>query len=38
MLGLRLPAMGRDTNPADLRLAGGADQHDYDPDLEFTAL
>jgi hypothetical protein len=38
MLGLRLPAMGRDTNPADLRFAGCADQHDYDPDLEFTAL
>jgi hypothetical protein len=38
MLGLRLPAMGRDTNPAELRFAGCADQHGYDAELEFTAL
>jgi hypothetical protein len=38
MLGLRLPAMGRDTNSADLRFAGCADQHGVDAELELTAL
>jgi hypothetical protein len=38
MLGLRLPAMGRYTNQAELRVAGCADHHGYDPELEFTAL
>jgi hypothetical protein len=38
MLGLRLPAMRRYTNPAELRFAGCADQHDYDAEFEFTAL
>jgi hypothetical protein len=34
MLGLRLPAMGRYTNPTELRLAGCADQHGYDAEFE----
>jgi hypothetical protein len=38
MLGLRLPAMGRDTNPVELRFAGCTDQHGVDAELELTAL
>jgi hypothetical protein len=38
MLGLRLPAMGRDTNPAELRFAGCTDQQSVDAELELTAL
>ncbi|HEY0316868.1 MAG TPA: hypothetical protein VGC49_01095 [Solirubrobacterales bacterium] len=34
VLGLRLHAMGRYTNPAELRFAGCADQHGHDPDFE----
>jgi hypothetical protein len=33
MLGLRLPAMGREKNPAELRFAGYADQHGYDAEF-----
>lgn len=38
MLGLRLPAMGRDTNPAELASPGCPDQHGVDAELELTAL
>jgi hypothetical protein len=38
MLGLRLFAMGRDANPAELRFAGCADQQSADAELELTAL
>jgi hypothetical protein len=38
MLGLRLPAMGRDTNPAELRFARCTDQQSVDAELELTAL
>jgi hypothetical protein len=38
MLGLRLPAMGRDPNPAELRFSGCTDQHGVDAELELTGL
>jgi hypothetical protein len=38
MLGLRLPAMGRDTNPAEIASPGCTDQHGVDAELELTAL
>ncbi len=38
MLGLRLPAMGRKMNPAELASPGCTDQHGVDAELEWTAL
>ncbi len=38
MLGLRLPAMGRNTNPVELRFAGCTDQRSVDAELELIAL
>ena len=38
ILGLRLPAMGRDANPAELRFAGCTDQQSVDAELELTVL
>lgn len=38
MLGLRLPAMGRDTNPVAHRFAGCTDQHGVYAELKLTTL